>query len=330
MLTGLGKTVEVLALIRLNKEPKRSKQASYYNESLTCTVQPSGITLIVCPKAIVSQWQDEIERHTPGLKVLRYDGIKDKSGKYWAENPEKVVKEYNVLLCTFDVFTAELRYARKPRIFNTRGKKGLAEEDKINYTRSLLIAIDFLRVVIDEAQMASSTTSAISELASLIPRKYSLAVSGTPIKQTIKDREETSFSLVNCTLTVLYSRWPAQISASSRWANQLCMYCPADTDVDYGYNKKQFDWLISPAGAVAFTRLISSIGIRSTKAQVANELGLPTQTRYIVPVEFTAVELYNYQQRYKDAVHALQVGLEINAVTKDWILSPQNMVSSLL
>lgn len=95
----------------------------------------------------------------------------------------------------------------------------------------------------------------------------------------------------------------------------------------YGENKKHFDWLISPEGAIAFTRLVSSIGIRTTKAQVAHELGLPTQTRYIVPVDFTPVELFNYQQRYKDAIFALQAGLDIEAVTKDWRLNPPSMVT---
>lgn len=172
--------------MRLNAEPKRRREASYHNGSLNCMVQPSGINLIICPKAIISQWQDEIERHVPDLRVLRYEGVK--LSKQWAERPEKVVKNFDVILCTFDIFSKEINYARKPRVFSLRTRKGMIEEEQVTYTRSLLITIDYLRVIIDEAQMASSTTSTISELASLIPRKFSLAVSGTPIKQTIRDR----------------------------------------------------------------------------------------------------------------------------------------------
>jgi hypothetical protein len=46
------------------------------------------------------------------------------------------------------------------------------------------------------AEMAASTTSAISETASLIPRKYSWGVSGTPIKQTIADCQSIALSLL--------------------------------------------------------------------------------------------------------------------------------------
>lgn len=95
---------------------------------------------------------------------------------------------------------------------------------------------------------------------------------------------------------------------------------------DFGSNRGYFDWLISPDGALAFVKLISSIGIRTTKSQVAHELALPQQKRYIVPVEFAPVELFNYQQRYKDAVTALKAGLDINAVTENWRLDPPTMV----
>jgi hypothetical protein len=89
---GLGKTLEVLSLILLraysfdspnlhslsplplaDQDPKRRKLPSFFNAITDSEVQPSGITLIVAPTAIVGQWQSEIERLTPKLKVLRYE-----------------------------------------------------------------------------------------------------------------------------------------------------------------------------------------------------------------------------------------------------------------
>lgn len=95
---------------------------------------------------------------------------------------------------------------------------------------------------------------------------------------------------------------------------------------DFGEKQSKFQWLISEEGAIAFARLISSIGIRNTKSQVAHELALPRQARYLVPIRFTPVELFNYQQRYKDAVLALQAGLDLDAVTHRWRLDAPDMV----
>ena len=51
---GLGKTVQTLAFLRLDRG--------------------HGPALIVCPTSLLSNWQREAERFTPELKVLRIDG----------------------------------------------------------------------------------------------------------------------------------------------------------------------------------------------------------------------------------------------------------------
>lgn len=150
---GLGKTVEVLSLILLNQQPDRCNEPPYLLEDVTAMVYPTAMTLIVCPQAIVAQWADEIARHAPSLKVLNYTGI-DKNfpkRKGHVDIPA-FSKSYDVVLTTFDVLRTEVKIARKPVLHTTRGNRHLSDADKVQYRRSLLIQLDWLRVVIDEAR----------------------------------------------------------------------------------------------------------------------------------------------------------------------------------
>lgn len=59
---------------------------------------------------------------------------------------------------------------------------------------------------------------------------------------------------------------------------------------DVGTDNNLFRRLLDPSLASVFTRLIANIGIRTTKEQIAHELEIPGQRRYIVPVNFSALE----------------------------------------
>ena len=147
---GLGKTVEILALILLNTDSKRRDSPQYYVEMSGSTVQPSGQTLLVCPQAIIGQWQNEIERHAPSLRVLRYEGVKKSFPREM--DLGKITNDYDLVICTFDVLRSEVTISRKPIIHTTRSNSHKQEHDRVRYKRSLLVSLDWLRVVIDEAR----------------------------------------------------------------------------------------------------------------------------------------------------------------------------------
>lgn len=52
--------------------PERNDSPSYHSSTVESTVVPTHMTLVIAPAAIIGQWDDEIERHTPSLRVLRY------------------------------------------------------------------------------------------------------------------------------------------------------------------------------------------------------------------------------------------------------------------
>ncbi|KAI5481086.1 SNF4 family helicase/atpase [Pseudohyphozyma bogoriensis] len=270
---GLGKTVEVLSLILLHRQPERNLLPAYYSPLVDSEVQPAGLTLIIAPSAIVEQWATEIKKHAPGLRVLRYEAIKNIK-EAW--KPNFIAKQYDIILTTFDVLRREVVLARKPHQRALRS----GPEGRHRYRRSLLVQFEFLRVIMDEAQMVGDTVSATSETASLIPRKYSFAVTGTPLKANINDLQG------------------------------LLRFLKVEPVGSY---KASLQRLLEEVPT--FVRVCEQLAARTVKSQVQHELVIPNQHRYIVPVEFGPVESYWYEQRYLEALNAL--GLESDGTPKN-------------
>ncbi|GAA5826106.1 hypothetical protein JCM3770_003829 [Rhodotorula araucariae] len=258
---GLGKTVEALSLILIHGDKDRRKLPAYFNPVTDSEVQPSGLTLIIAPTAIVGQWQSEIARLAPGLRVLRYEGVK---GIKVSHTAAYLAKRFDVVLTTFDVLRKEVAFARKP------AQRGLRNKREIRYRRSMLVELDFLRVLMDEAQMVGDAVGPTSETASLISRRFSWAVTSTPLRDRITD------------LRPLLTFLRVEPIASGRASLQRLL-----------------------EETPSFQRLWGEVGERTLKAQVQDELFLPKQMRFLVPIEFTAVERFYYDQRYADALATL-------------------------
>ena len=174
---GLGKTVELIALICLHK------RLSFPQDSDTprASLRRSSATLVITPPSILQQWKSEIQTLAPSLKVMVYGGIRSEAKK--ADN-EQLVKEmigHDLILTTYNTLAKEIHYSKTPPERNMRhGKK---------YERRLspLMQIDWWRVILDECQMVESGVSNAAEVAQLIPRYNAWAVSGTPLRKDAKD-----------------------------------------------------------------------------------------------------------------------------------------------
>ncbi|ODV61018.1 uncharacterized protein ASCRUDRAFT_7990 [Ascoidea rubescens DSM 1968] len=135
---GLGKTIELISLICLNKrcdlvdESKSSRSKSFlrntnyfngfsrqvdnsfreslndvYDSVLNRNVLKSKTTLIICPESILEQWVEEIKHYAPALTVLQYKGLKQfyKSMEH-QEKQQNSYKKYNSkYLIKFSGFT---------------------------------------------------------------------------------------------------------------------------------------------------------------------------------------------------------------------------------
>src|SRR5207244_4705561 len=68
---GVGKTAQVLALIETRRE-------------LRATGEPVGPSLVVVPRSLGFNWQEEAARFTPRLRVLDYTGLARKRDNFVA------------------------------------------------------------------------------------------------------------------------------------------------------------------------------------------------------------------------------------------------------
>ena len=145
---------------------------------------------------------------------------------------------------------------------------------------------------------------------SLIPRKNSLAVSGTPAKTDIKDLMGS----------LKFLRVPVLPFNSHFWHR-----------------------LQQPAMRPAFEGLFRDLAVRTTKkevspfqpkltdVQVAGEFLLPSQTRLVVPVDLSEIEMHYYDDTLERQREILRLPLDIReARPDDWHLDTALFRSCLM
>lgn len=176
---GLGKTVELMALVRLHK-PSDYMPDTVFDES-GIDVTPSRATLIITPSTILQQWRSELSRHAPALKVLVYEGISSMRAKAEEQLIADLTLKYDVVLATYQTLSREIHFAEDPPERNMR------HAPKFERKRSPLVRIQWWRICLDEAQMVESGVTAAARVACRLPRVHSWAVSGTPLRKNVQD-----------------------------------------------------------------------------------------------------------------------------------------------
>ncbi|KAH0268819.1 hypothetical protein KCU91_g9122, partial [Aureobasidium melanogenum] len=204
---GLGKTVELISLICLNK---RDFVEVVTGDAVTQPLVTSRATLIVTPPTILQQWKDELARHAPGLSVLHYKGVSDaQSSKKGDQSIVADLAQRDVVLTTYSVLAKEVYFAVDPPERSLRQR-----EHKRTRPRSPLVQMYWWRVCLDEAQMVESGVSAAAQVASLLPRKHAWAVSGTPLKKDVQDL----FGLL------VFLRYQPYCNSSAIWNRLIYQY----------------------------------------------------------------------------------------------------------
>lgn len=125
-------------------------------------------------------------------------------------------------------------------------------------------------------------------MVSLIPRKNSLAVSGTPARSDIKDLMGS----------LKFLRVPVLPNDNRLWHR-----------------------LQQPSMRPAFEGLFRSLAVRTTKKEVSGEFNLPHQSRYVVPIELSEIELHYYNDTLERARERLHLPANFReARPDDWVL----------
>ncbi|KAI9841471.1 MAG: DNA repair protein rad16 [Sclerophora amabilis] len=153
---GMGKTIQAVSLI-MSDYPAKSP------------------TLVIVPPVALMQWQNEIREYTDGkLKVLLYHGAQVKKLSV------RQLKGYDVLMTSYS--TLEVTHRKERKGWSRKdedGEKVLVKED------SPLHAIQFHRVILDEAHNIKSRTSGTAKACFALKADYKWCLSGTPLQNRI-------------------------------------------------------------------------------------------------------------------------------------------------
>ena len=177
---GLGKTVELMALLSLHRRPELMPEKVVDADSGT-DLTPSRATLIITPASILQQWKSELSRHAPALKVLQYEGVASNKAKAEQQMISDMTSKYDVILATYRTLAREVHFAEDPP------ERDMRRAPKFKRKRSPLVRIQWWRICLDEAQMVDSGVTAAARVACRLPRVHSWAVSGTPLRKNVED-----------------------------------------------------------------------------------------------------------------------------------------------
>lgn len=226
---------------------------------------PTGATLIISPSSICHQWVDEINRHvrSSSLHVMVYQGVK----KHGFLQPQ-MLAEQDVVITTYDVLRTELNYVDIPHS-NSKDGRRFRNQKRYMAIPSPLVAVEWWRICLDEAQMVECTTAKAAEMALRLTGVNRWCVSGTPVQRGLEDL----FGLV-----LFLGVDPYWVK---HWWDQL-LYKP--------YCRRN---------PLPLYRLLAKILWRSAKKDVIDQIQIPEQTEDVHWLHFSPVERHFYHRQHE-------------------------------
>jgi SNF2 family DNA or RNA helicase len=162
---GLGKTLQTLALLQKLKRLKKSPVAmgGHANDGqLALFAQPEPdekvqpASLIVLPTSLVHNWEAEIQKFTPSLNIYKHVGQQRKTNS----DLEKAALNFDVILTTY----------------------GTVRNDV-----DQLANLKFFYLILDESQYVKNPSSKTYKAVMKLEGENRLALTGTPIENSLSD-----------------------------------------------------------------------------------------------------------------------------------------------
>ncbi|KMY55646.1 ATP-dependent helicase [Bacillus sp. FJAT-27231] len=137
---GLGKTIQLISyLLHVKKQE-----------------QPTTPALIICPTSVLGNWQKELERFAPGLRVALHYGNNRRQG----DSFEQLANETDVILTTYNLSHLD---------FDT------------------LSSIEWNTVALDEAQNIKNAQTKQSRAVRKLKGRHHIALTGTPMENRLAE-----------------------------------------------------------------------------------------------------------------------------------------------
>ncbi len=165
---GLGKTLEIVALIALEKHRYRDDLERLLPEVKDGSMVPSGATLVVAPVTLVSQWIDEIKKSSGGsITCVAYTS--DNAIQSSIRSPSARMAAIRALVNGFDIVVTSYIMLAKEKNLKT------------------LLNVHWRRIVLDEMQEIRSSTTELARMCAQARANRRWMVSGTPLYTSISD-----------------------------------------------------------------------------------------------------------------------------------------------
>ncbi len=156
---GLGKTIQLIALLLHERERGEqgltAPEKDETPENYSLLMRP-GPTLLVCPMSVVGNWQRELARFAPSLKVMVHHGADRLTGDEF----ETAARSHEVVLTTY----------------------ALAQRDEAELAR-----IEWQNLVLDEAQNIKNALAKQTAAIRRIPAHSRIALTGTPVENRLSE-----------------------------------------------------------------------------------------------------------------------------------------------
>eukprot|EP00049_Salpingoeca_infusionum_P003423 m.66527 g.66527 ORF g.66527 m.66527 type:complete len:775 (-) comp12121_c0_seq1:1020-3344(-) len=263
---GMGKTIQTISLLLHRRGSKKEP------------------TLVVCPTVALHQWKSEIQArtHPDSLSVLVYHGQN-------RQKDPRALKQYDVILTTFSTVESEFR----------RERYGFSRKKVKTFEDSTLHAIQFHRVILDEAHFIKDRFSNTARAVLDLQGHHKWSLTGTPLQNRVGEL----YSLVRFLKADPFSYYFCKQCEckSLTWKfsdHRNCDLCGHKSMSHFCWWNREILRPIQNFGPVgkgeeAFNKLkklLSAIMLRRTKVERGSELGLPPR------VVHTRRDLFSHEE----------------------------------
>lgn len=163
---GLGKTIQTISLLldvyqsvkKDEVEPTPSQQLSLFDqpkiEGFNKTDAPPS--LIVMPTSLVHNWQNEIHKFAPTLKIYNYTG----QNRLKTKDIAKILRHYHVVLTSYGVLRNDIEFFKN---------------------------VHFQYIILDESQNIKNPSSKLYDVVMELRGHHRMVLTGTPIENSLAD-----------------------------------------------------------------------------------------------------------------------------------------------
>jgi superfamily II DNA or RNA helicase len=152
---GLGKTIQTLALLQHNRENiiPPAKPDSQSDLTLFGSSAAVHTSLIIVPASLIYNWENEIKRFVPGMKVYSHKGILRKKSTELFHNFDIILSSYHTVRQDIDIISS----------------------------------FSFHYIILDESQVIKNPASMLYKTVTRLSSEFKLVLTGTPVENSLTD-----------------------------------------------------------------------------------------------------------------------------------------------